>query len=143
MSANDRTSTFSFGDPNWRPIAKETVDKLHVTPNELWFNGTTKAGALVVKQSGQYAEYAFSKAGLDYVHKAELEGRISAGITVQVQRDGIVGTIKPVTKMVADLNGRPPRDGPFGPYWWINADGTPNAPYTGPGSQPPLSNIPF
>ena len=143
MPDNARTLTFSYSDPNCRQIAKEHCDRLRITPNELWFNTSTNVGALIVKQSGQYAEYALSKAGLDYLLRAEQEGRIPAGIIVLVQRDGIVGTIKPVTKMVADLNGRPPREGPFGPYWWINADGTPNAPYSGPGSQPPLPDIPF
>jgi hypothetical protein len=143
MPGNDRASTFSFSDPNWRQVARGPLDALRITPNELWFNASTNAGALIVRQSGQWPEYALGQAGLDYVHNAEREGRIREGITVQVQRDGIVGTIKSVTKMVADLNGRPPRDGPFGPYWWINADGTPNAPYSSPGSQPPLSEIPF
>jgi hypothetical protein len=143
MPDNARTLTFSYSDPNCRQIAKEHCDRLRITPNELWFNASTNVAALLIKQSGQYAEYALSQTGLDYVHKAEQEGRIAAGIMVLVQRDGIVGTIKPIAKMVADLNSRPPREGPYGRYWWINADGTPYTPHSGPGSLPPLSDIPF
>jgi hypothetical protein len=131
-------SGFSYANPNWRPFSKDNLDTLHVTPNELWFNASTNSGALVVRQSGQYAEYALSKAGLDHLHDAVQAGKVTAGNMVLVKRDGIVVLIKPVAQMVADLNGRTPRDGPFGPYWWINADGTPNA-----RSQPPLSDIPF
>jgi hypothetical protein len=136
-------STFSFTNPNWRPFSKENLDTLHVTPNELWFNASTNSGALVVRQSGQYAEYALSKAGLNYLLDAVQVGKLTTGNMVLVKRDGIVVLIKPAAQMVADLNGRAPRDGPFGPYWWINADGTPNAPYYGPGSQPPLPDMPF
>jgi hypothetical protein len=128
---------FSFADPNWRPFAKAELDTLRVTPNELWFNTSSKTGALVVRQSGQYAEFALSKAGLDHLHDAVQAGRVTAGNIVLVKRDGIVTLIKPVTQMVADLDGRTPRDGPFGPYWWLNADGTPNAPYrAGPAELP-------
>jgi hypothetical protein len=144
MPDNNRASTFSFDDPHWRPFAREKLDMLHVTPNELWFNTTTKAGALIVKQSGQYAEFAISKAGLDHLHDAVRAGRIVAGCIVLVQRDsGAVVLVKDVIEVVADLNGRSPRDGRLGPYWWLNADGTPNTPYYGPGSQPPLPDIPF
>jgi hypothetical protein len=35
---------------------------------------------------------------------------------------------KPVADVVAALGGIPPRDSPFGPYWWINPDTTPEPP---------------
>jgi hypothetical protein len=93
---------FSFDDPDWRPFAKEDLDRLRITPNELRFNVTTRAGALLVKQSGQYAEYALGKAGLDHLHDAVREERIPAGLIVLVQRDGRTVTLKKdVAKMVA------------------------------------------
>jgi hypothetical protein len=139
MPDNDRASTFSFTDPNWRPFSKENLDTLHVTPNELWFNSSTKSGALVVRQSGQYAEYALSKIGLDHLHDAVRAGKVTTGNIVLVKRGGTVILIRPVTEMAADLNDIPPRDGRLGLYWWLNADGTPNEPYrTGPAELPDI-----
>jgi hypothetical protein len=134
---------FSFTDPDWRPFAKTDLDALHVTPNELWFNASTNSGALVVRQSGQYAEYALSKAGLDHLHDAVQDGKLAAGFIVLVQRDRTVVLVKDVAKMVGDLNGLPPREGYLGPYWWLNADGTPNAPYRVQSGPQPLSDIPY
>jgi hypothetical protein len=132
-------SGFSFADPNWRPFSKENLDTLHVTPNELWFNASTNSGALVVRQSGQYAEYALSKAGLDHLNDAVQAGKLRAGNIVLVKRDGTVILIKPVTEMFTELSAIPPRDGRLGLYWWLNADGTPNAPYrTGPAELPDI-----
>ena len=120
---------FSFSDPNWRPFGPDKLDELGVTPNQLWSNSHTTAGALVVKKSNSYAEYALSQAGIDYLFKALRAQRIRAGVVVLVRSDvarRAVVTEKPVADVVAMLNGIAPRDGPLGPYWWLNPDGSPN-----------------
>jgi hypothetical protein len=110
-----------------------------VTPNEPWFNPFTISGALVVRQSGQYAEYARSKVALDHLHDAVRAERLRSGNIVLVKRDGTVILIKPVTEMFAELSAIPCRDGRLGPYWWLNANGTPNAPYrSGPAELPDI-----
>jgi hypothetical protein len=138
---NDEGALFSFSDLNWRPFAPDKLDEFGVTPNELWHNASTATGALVVKKSNRYAEYALSQAGLDYlVTKLQAE-KIQAGIVVLARSDGArrsVVTIRCVAGVVAMLDGIPPREGPLGPYWWLNPDGTPN------GVRPPSdSEVPF
>jgi hypothetical protein len=132
---------FNFTDPHWRPFPQEKLDALGVTPNQLWANSSSTAGALVVKKSASYPEYALSKAGLDYLHAAEQAGKITSGYVVLVKWDTgklVVVQIKPVAEVVAGLAGIPPRDGPFGPYWWLNADLTPH------GARPlPDGEVPF
>jgi hypothetical protein len=129
---HDVMSTFDFADPHWRPFLQEKLDALGITPNQLWANTTNgKIGALVVKKSSKYAEFALSEAGLRYLCAAEQAGKIGAGFVVLVAWNGrklAPVQIKPVADVAAALDGIPPREGPFGAYWWINPDGTPNAP---------------
>jgi hypothetical protein len=130
LRTNEQNEMFSFTNPNWRPFAPEKLDALGITPNQLWANNRITAGALVVKKSTQYAEYALGKAGVDYLHAAVQAGKITSGYVVLAKWDAaklVVVQIKPVVEVVAELDGIPPRDGPFGPYWWMNADLTPHA----------------
>jgi hypothetical protein len=86
---------------------------------------------LVVKKSPRYSEYAVSEAGLNYLHAAVQTGKIITGYVVLVTWSGGKLTVvqsNPVAEVVAALDGIPPRDGPFGVYWWVNPDGTPNGP---------------
>jgi hypothetical protein len=139
MSVNVN-GTFNFGDPNWRPFSQEKLDALHVSPNTLFFNTATRAGALVVRKSGRFAEYAVSKAGVDYLNAAKQAQKITEGEVVLSQWDKTkmaVVSQKPVDEVVAELDGIPPRDGPYGPYWWLNADLTIN------GGRPLNDDAPF
>jgi hypothetical protein len=81
-------NTFSFNDANWRPFPQEKCDALGVTPNQLWANTSSNAGALVVKKSPRYAEYAVSEAGLNYLHAAVQAGKITTGHLVLVTWSG-------------------------------------------------------
>ena len=122
-------SVFNFTDPNWRPFSPEKCDALGVTPNQLWANTSSTAGALVVKKSPRYPEYAVSEAGLNYLHAAVQAGKIISGDVVLVTWSGGKLTVvqsKPVAEIIAALDGIAPRDGPFGVYWWVNPDATPN-----------------
>jgi hypothetical protein len=122
---------FSFTNPNWRPFSLEKCDALRVSPNQLWANPSSNAGALVVKKSRRYAEYAVSDAGLNYLHAAVKAGKIISGFVVLASWSGGELTVvqsQPVAEVVAALHGIPPRDGPFGAYWWVNPDGTLNGP---------------
>jgi hypothetical protein len=72
-------SGFNFTDSNWRPFPQEKLDALGVSPNQLWAHIITKAGALVVKKSGRFAEFPLSKAGLDYLYAAKQAEKITEG----------------------------------------------------------------
>jgi hypothetical protein len=101
---------------------------LGISPNELRFHEEINAGALLVRKSTKYAEYALSKNGLDYLSKALRDHKITEAIVVLARWEGakqIVVCIRPVGEVVASLEGVPPRDGPLGPYWWMTADLTP------------------
>jgi hypothetical protein len=55
-------------------------------PNRLYGNG--EIGAVVVVQGKQGTDYALSVAGLDYVVKAEAEGRIKEGFVALAKMNG-------------------------------------------------------
>jgi hypothetical protein len=119
---------FSFSDLGWRSFSREKLDRLGVSPNELRAHEISNAGSLIVRKSTKYAEYALSKNGLDYLNNALHDHKIADAIVVTARWDGakqIVVCKKPVGEVVASLEGVPPRDGPLGPYWWMNADLTP------------------
>jgi hypothetical protein len=136
MSASEQYS-FSFGDYNWRSFARAKLDELRVTPNELLFHNITKRGAVVVRRAKNYSEFALSKAAVDYLQAALQEGRITEALVILAERDrDVIVCIKPLVEVVASLVGIEPRDGPFGPYWWMNADLTPHDSWGGRGARP-------
>ena len=125
---------FSFSDPDWRPFPSENPGA-----NQLWFNASAKAGALIVNKSSQFAEYALSQARLDRLYAAERDGRVTFGYVVLAKWERakrVVVHIRPVAEVVAELDGIPPREGPLGPYWWMNANLTSNVPR-------PIDKLPF
>ncbi len=121
-------TAFSFDNSAWRLFPKKKRDQLGLASNELWANTETKVGALVCPKATKYPEHALSASGLAYLADAVQSGKIPAGIIVLSRWDGtkraVVAEI-PVADMIAAVAGRTPRDGSFGPYFWLNADGTP------------------
>jgi len=68
-----------------------------------------------------------SQAGLEYVLKAHQAGRIVGQVVLAnlgQNWKSIVVAMKEVTAAAAMVEGVPPRDGPYGPYWWLRADFT-------------------
>jgi hypothetical protein len=121
---------FDPNDPNWTMFAASQAKVLNIHPNQLWFNSTTNAGALVVPKSSKYEEYAVSKAGIDYVVAADRAQKIT-GLVALIrwqERKLITIACKPIADVATALANIPPRDGPFGPYWWVRADLTPDGP---------------
>jgi hypothetical protein len=118
-----------YTDPDWRAFASERTKALHIWPNQMWHHNGTLCGALVVMKPRAYDEYAVSKAGLDYLFAAHQVQRITSGhVVLACWRNGKLAVVatKPVSDVVAALAEVPPRDGPFGPYWWVCADFTPD-----------------
>jgi hypothetical protein len=130
--------SFSFGDSNWRLFSRQKLEELGVIPNQLLFHNSTKRGAVVVKRAKNYSEFALSKAAVDYLQAALREGRITEALVILVEPDtNAIVEIKPLTEVVAALEGVEPRTGSFGgPYWWMNADLTPHDAWGGRGARP-------
>jgi hypothetical protein len=127
--------SFSPTNTEWRPYPPKILDKLGITPNKLYFNESTAVGVLAAKSSGKYAEYAVSKAGLDYLHSAVTEGRISEGWVV-LHTGWSIEAKKPIGEVMALLEGVAPRtDGAFGAYFWFNNNLTLNVRQSNGGGQ--------
>jgi hypothetical protein len=90
-------------------------------PNRIYGNG--KTGAVVVVQGKHGTDFALGVAGLDYVIKAEAEGRIEEAYVVLAKTNG--GSVPayvasaPAKAVAERLRSIAPRDGKFGPYHWI------------------------
>jgi hypothetical protein len=109
-------------DINWRMFPEERTRARGVWPNQLWHNNAERAGALVVPKSRRYAEYPVSKAGLEYVVDAVQSNRITTGFVGLRNGRGELAACKPVLIVASLLQQAPPRDGPFGQYWWVRED---------------------
>jgi hypothetical protein len=130
-------STFSFQN-GWRPFPMESNKKLGCYPNQFWRTNDRKIGALVVIKGWKYEEFALSKIGLDHLHDALRAKRIDQAIVVLGDwRDRVLTVIsqKPIADVIASLANLTPRDGPFGPYYWMKPDFSPYAPDLGEADQ--------
>jgi hypothetical protein len=120
--------TFNPNDANWSMFAPTQTKALAIHPNQLWHNNNTNAGALVVTKSSKYEEYAVSKAGIDYMLAADRAQKVTGYVVLLRWQEGKLTVVasKPIAAVAAALADIPPRDGPFGPYWWVRADLTPD-----------------
>jgi hypothetical protein len=121
--------TIDLNDPNWRIFATDATKALGIFPNQLWHHGVENLAALVIFKPQDYEEFPVSQAGLQYVLKAHQEKRAVGYVVLarrQLWKPQLVGA-KDVAAVAAILKGVPPRDGPFGPYWWLRADFTPDS----------------
>jgi hypothetical protein len=89
---------------------------------------TIERGALLSKSSNKYLEYAINNAGVDYLRDTKKAGSITEGWVVLTKQRTVIAqkTIDEVVAMLANI--APREDGPWPdrPYWWFNADLTPN-----------------
>ncbi len=104
-----------------------------VFPNRLaWIEGEP-IGALVVYK-GRGNDFAVGRAGLDYLTKAQSEGRIDKAFVLLMRPNSDKGellgtlTLEEVTVAVASLTSL---SGQWGEYWWL------------PGSMVTPSSVPF
>jgi hypothetical protein len=147
MTHDKHDILFSFDTRDFRRFPQKTHDALRLVSNHLYEHTDTKIGALVAMR-GKYAEFAVSKAGLDYLWKAVSEERIPDGIVVLAYRDGggyVVVNQMDIDDVMESLKVVPPRVGEWGEYWWFNRDGTPQRLGGGPSHNqpPPLEEAPW
>jgi hypothetical protein len=112
-------------EEGWRAFTPQQLKELRIWPNGMQHNTSTGEGVLFVQQSLTWSEYALSAAGLAYLLTALKELRITTGYVVLINREGEEVARKPVSEVAALVENIPPRNGPYGPYWWLNADLTP------------------
>jgi hypothetical protein len=121
---------FSMMDSGWRRFPQKTHEQLGLATNDLYYHGEAKQGALVAKLGSRYLEIAVSANGLNYLHAAVLGGdKITSGMLVLAKWEGtqfIVIVEIPIIEVIEMLKDIPPKEGPYGPYWWFNQDGTPH-----------------
>jgi hypothetical protein len=120
------TIPFTF-DRAWQRFPQTTHDELCLASNHLYHHTDAKVGALVAMR-GKYAEFAVSKAGLDYLWAAVRDGRIPRGVVVLAVRDegrNVVVKEMDVEAVVDGVKDIPAREGDWGPYWWFYSNGSP------------------
>jgi hypothetical protein len=122
-------AAFSFTDPLWRRFPQRKHEELGLTGNDLYGNRGWRAGALLCPASSRSEKIAVSQSGLNYLSAAVERGdKITSGQVVFYERSGnynIVILHMNVTDVVNKLDGIPPRDGKYGPFWLFYRDGTP------------------
>jgi len=113
----------NLSDPRWRNYTTAQTRTLGIYPNSLRHHADENIGALVTVKSNKYDEYAVSATGIDYLFRAQEEGRIKSGYLVLMRGNIIVAT-KDIAAVAAMVSNVFPREGQLGPYYWFNADGT-------------------
>jgi hypothetical protein len=144
MTHDNYDVLFSFID-GWRRLPQKTHDALRLASNHLYQHIDTNIGALVAMR-GKYAEFAVSKADLDYLLAAVSEGRPPEGRVVLAYRDGggyVVVREMDITDVMESLKIVPPRVGEWGEYWWFYSDGSPQRLGGRSSSIPPLEEPTF
>jgi len=86
-------------------------------PNRFYTDG--EAMLLVVKASTSSGDYALNQKALDHLAAK----RPDTGLVVLADSSMVPVAVVPVKEMAERLRDHPPRDGRFGPYWWVNATG--------------------
>jgi hypothetical protein len=114
--------TTIFTDPGWK------LSTAIAYPNQLGRldqDGDTIGVVIVLRGRGQ--DFALGVAGLEYLIKAEQEGRITTGYVVLAQANGERPEFIAAEKAAVvyeRLRKYIPRDGKLGlgSYWWITVD---------------------
>src|SRR6476620_11764046 len=88
-----------------------------------------RAVGIICPLADKYPEFICCKAGLDYLHNAKLQGKITEGYVVLSHWNDAgrsVDSVTPVADVVAKLKGTTPNQGRgrFGPFYWLTADGS-------------------
>jgi hypothetical protein len=103
--------------------------QLDVTQNRLLKHSATGAGALVATKPRRHDEYPLSDAGLKHLHAAVKDGRIKEGLVGLARwqdRSIVVFATKPIGDVLKLLDEHDPREGPFGPCFWVTAEFEPD-----------------
>jgi hypothetical protein len=109
---------------DWRTFSPAYLRTRGIWPNRLRHNANTREGMLAVQQH-KWDEWAVSQTGLEYLRRAEQEGKITQGYVVLEDRWGRQVARKTLCEVLTSLEGIPPREGVMGPYWWFRSDLTP------------------
>jgi hypothetical protein len=113
-----------LNDVRWRAFATELNKSLGVYPNEFRHDGN-RAGVLIVWKAQTSEDFPMNKLGVDYLVKAQREGRIEGHVVLARRRqEGKIETVsvKGIEDVACMVSGVPPKVGRFGPYWWLHAD---------------------
>ena len=121
---------------NWKSLVAEgklTIGSVeeamakNIFPNRLaWVPEQPSVGAIVAFQSTD--DFAIGQESLSYIAKSLREGRIREGYVLLLRKQGTGYTLvrcATVEQVSVALAGRPPRDGKWGPFWWVPAELTP------------------
>jgi hypothetical protein len=110
-----------FSNPAWKLAAPDAT-----FPNML--ARLDEVGAVIaIRRDGRRGEdFALGVAGLDYILKAEDEGRIATAYVV-LAREVANGRAFVACEKAREVQDRlrgisPRRDGRFGPYYWVTAE---------------------
>jgi hypothetical protein len=107
-----------FTDPSFRSWSKQCY------PNRLYGDGK-EIGAVVAVKGRHGDDFALGIAGLDYIVKAEAEGRIKEGFVVLAKQNGggvleYIGAER-ASEVAERLRNVTPWKGKWGAYHWITA----------------------
>jgi hypothetical protein len=123
-----------FRDPDFKEFPRE--QRLEIChPNQLYVarKDIGRMGVLVAWQATPEQDWALNKHGLEYSYGAQGQHKIVAGIVLLSANYNDVINVAPVQTVILNLQNIPPRNGRWGPYWWVNKDFRFAPPRSGPG----------
>src|SRR5262249_23147600 len=113
-----------FNNSAWAQYASNLTKDIGAYPNGIYFNQDENLGALVAHR-GQHDTWSVNANGFQYVLAAAREGKIAGGFVVLAAgKPPEVIAFRNIEEVASMLDGVLPRDGSFGPYWWLDAQFT-------------------
>jgi hypothetical protein len=116
----------TLGGKPAREVNPAWCKEMGFVPNRFFASPDRQTITLGVVRSSKHGTFAINKASVDYLVSRNVQGLVAlleadlAPVKVMAVED--------VAERLADV---PTKDGAFGPYWWIDADGEPTGGFSG------------
>jgi len=110
-------------DPDFRPFPLKQRAAI-CYPNQLYLGvkDIGRVGCLVGWHSSEERDFALNKRGLEHLFSAQQQGKIIVGVVALTANWSDVINVAPVQTVIDELQHHSPRNGPYGPYWWVDKD---------------------
>ena len=102
-------------DPLYRPLRSETLDRLNLKPHHALYNNTHRRLVVLLKQ-GNGGDYSANAAMIKSL--CDLQDKIAQAYIVHVVDNQVIAW-ETALNVARKINGLTPRDGEYGPYFWL------------------------
>ena len=110
-----------FDDSDFKPFSHELREKI-CYPNQGYIahKEIGKIGVVVAWAATLEHDWGLNKRGMEQLDSAQDQQKIVAGIVLLSANYNEVINVAPVQTVILNLQNIAPRNGPHGPFWWVD-----------------------